>query len=164
MTWSRHAPTTITNVTYFSHILTRWCTKTPEMIEINDHRDIFSVFFDTEVSPKWIKWKSRCESLWGQEGDKEIPYFSSKCPKNNIIYDKNWQTLVTNRSIFCQGVIRFLKRCTGACKYASKRLKADVAAQPKGCSACFVPVLQKMQINRLFTLSPKSRNHCAHCV
>ena len=28
---------------------------------------------------------------------------------------------------------------TGACKYASKRLKADAAAQPKGCSVCFVP-------------------------
>ena len=30
---------------------------------------------------------------------------------------------------------------TGACLYACKRLKAGCAAQPKGCSACFVPVV-----------------------
>ena len=70
--------------------------------------------------------------------DKEIPYISSKSPKNNTIYDKNRHTLAKNRLIFCQGAIRFFKLCTGACKYASKRLKADSAAQPRGCSVCFV--------------------------
>ena len=46
------------------------------------------------------------------------------------------------------------QRCIGACKYASKRLKASCASYAqRACSACFVPVLQKMQINRLFTLS-----------
>jgi hypothetical protein len=37
---------------------------------------------------------------------------------------------------------------TAACKYASKLLKAGDAAQPKGCSARFVPVNQNMQNNR----------------
>ena len=57
--------TTMTTMTFFSHILTRRYTKTPIMIEINDHRYIFSVFFDTVVAPKWIKGKSRFESLCG---------------------------------------------------------------------------------------------------
>ena len=40
-------------------------------------------------------------------------------------------------------------------KYAGRLLKATCAAQPKGCSACFVPQSHyEMQINRDFTLSP----------
>ena len=39
-----------------------------------------------------------------------------------------------NNKIFCDELlslfIKFLKRCTSACKYASKRLKAVDAAQP----------------------------------
>jgi hypothetical protein len=35
-------------------------------------------------------------------------------------------------------------------QYASQLLKASSAAQPKGCFACFVPVMQKLQINRDF--------------
>ena len=35
----------------------------------------------------------------------------------------------------------------------SIQLKACCAAQPKGCSACFVPVIRKTQNNRNFTLS-----------
>ena len=43
-------------------------------------------------------------------------------------------------------------------KYAGRLLKATCAAQPKGCSACFVPQTHyEMQINRDFTLS---RNDC----
>ena len=39
-------------------------------------------------------------------------------------------------------------------KYAGRLLKANCAAQPKGCSACFVPQTHyEMQINRDFTLS-----------
>ena len=42
-------------------------------------------------------------------------------------------------------------------KYAGRLLKANCAAQPKGCSACFVPQTHyEMQINRDFTLSPNS--------
>ena len=37
-------------------------------------------------------------------------------------------------------------------KYAGRLLKANCAAQPKGCSACFVPQTHyEMQINRDFT-------------
>ena len=44
---------------------------------------------------------------------------------------------------------------TAAGKYAGRLLKANCAAQPKGCSACFVPQTHyEMQINRDFTLSP----------
>jgi hypothetical protein len=39
---------------------------------------------------------------------------------------------------------------TAACGYAGKLLKAGDAAQPKGCSACFVPV---MAINKPFFLA-----------
>ena len=43
---------------------------------------------------------------------------------------------------------------TAACKYASKLLKTGCASYAqRACSACFVPVLQKMQINRDFPLS-----------
>jgi hypothetical protein len=38
-------------------------------------------------------------------------------------------------------------------QYASQLLKASSAAQPKGCFACFVLVVQKLQINRDFQLS-----------
>ena len=41
-------------------------------------------------------------------------------------------------------------------EYASGTIKADGAAQPKGCSVCFVPVMMKMQINQIFTLRPVS--------
>ena len=44
---------------------------------------------------------------------------------------------------------------TAAGKYAGRLLKANCAALPKGCSACFVPQTHyEMQINRDFTLSP----------
>ena len=47
---------------------------------------------------------------------------------------------------------------TAAGKYAGRLLKASCAAQPKGCSACFVPQTHyEMQINRDFTLSQDSR-------
>ena len=47
---------------------------------------------------------------------------------------------------------------TAAGKYAGRLLKANCAAQPKGCSACFVPQTHyEMQINRDFTLSQDSR-------
>ena len=43
---------------------------------------------------------------------------------------------------------------TAACKYVNKLHKTGSASYAqRACSACFVPVLQKMQINRLFTLS-----------
>ena len=43
---------------------------------------------------------------------------------------------------------------TAAGKYAGRLLKANCAAQPKGCSACFVPQTHyEMQINRDFTLT-----------
>jgi hypothetical protein len=38
---------------------------------------------------------------------------------------------------------------TGACKYASKRLKADAAAQPNGCSVCLVPAVSGKSIQIL---------------
>ena len=60
---------------------------------------------------------------------------------------------------------------TGAGKYASQLLKADCASYTQRAPAhykgpldhlfviryaCFVPVVQIMQINRLFTLSPNN--------
>ena len=46
---------------------------------------------------------------------------------------------------------------TAAGKYAGRLLKANCAARPKGCSACFVPQTHyEMQINWDFTLSRKS--------
>ena len=70
-------------------------------------------------------------------------------------YELNWHTLAKNRMLFCQGVISFLKRDIGACKYASKRLKAGCASYTQRARAvCFVPVMQKMQINRDFPLYP----------
>ena len=41
-------------------------------------------------------------------------YFSSKSPENNVNNELNWHTLAKNRTLFCQGVISFHKRCTGA--------------------------------------------------
>ena len=38
---------------------------------------------------------------------------------------------------------------TGACKYASKRLKADAAAQPNGCSVRLVPAVSGKSIQIL---------------
>lgn len=45
--------------------------------------------------------------------DKEIPYISSKSPKNNTIYDKNRHTLAKNRLIFlsrCHQVFQAMHR------------------------------------------------------
>ena len=42
---------------------------------------------------------------------------------------------------------------TAAGKYANQLLKAGDAAQPKGCSARFVPVNQKIKNNRDFPLN-----------
>ena len=39
--------------------------------------------------------------------------------------------------------------------YTVKPYRASFAAQPKSCSACFVPVMKKIQNNRNFTLSPE---------
>ncbi len=45
-------------------------------------------------------------------------------------------------------------------KYAGRLLKATCAAQPKGCSACFVPQTHyEMQINRDFTLTHFTLSH-----
>ena len=38
---------------------------------------------------------------------------------------------------------------TGACKYASKRLKADAADQPNGCSVRLVPAVSGKSIQIL---------------
>ena len=51
----------------------------------------------------------------------------------NLFEQLDWRT--------SSAAVRAYKQCIGACKYASKRLKADVAAQPKGCSVCFVLVI-----------------------
>ena len=58
-------------------------------------------------------------------------------------------------SVFRQLRCVHKKRGIGACKYTSKRLKASCASYTQRArAACFVPVMQKMQINRDFPLSP----------
>ena len=58
--------------------------------------------------------------------------------------------------------LTYLQACQDLClthgpaagKYAGRLLKANCAARPKGCSACFVPQTHyEMQINWDFTLS-----------
>ena len=59
----------------------------------------------------------------------------------NLFEQLAWRT--------CQLRCVHKKRGIGACKYASKRLKASCASYTQRArSACFVPVMQKMQINR----------------
>ena len=53
-----------------------------------------------------------------------------------------------------QGVISFLKRCTGAGNGQPAPQGKLRKQSPRVCSACFVPVMQKRQINLLFTFSP----------
>ena len=65
------------------------------------------------------------------------------------------------KKVFKPMVIRVAIGCeergTAACKYASKLLKTSCASYTqRASSACFVPVMQKMQINRDFPLSPKN--------
>ena len=79
------------------------------------------------------------------------------CPGGNVLIRTkcmflNPAPLTRN---FTPGPFFTLSPTNSGRKYAGRLLKANCAAQPKGCSACFVPQTHyEMQINRDFTLSP----------
>ena len=69
-------------------------------------------------------------------------------PDNRRNSGDAYTTRVSNRGIQGFPPDPFSRKCAG------RLLKANCAAQPKGCSACFVPQTHyEMQINRDFSLS-----------
>ena len=85
--------------------------------------------------------------------DKEMPYFRQSPLKTTSHNELNRHTLAKNRTLFCQGVITVSQEMHRSLQIrkqaAQNRLRK---LRQRACSACFVPVNQKMQINLLFTL------------